>query len=102
MSVIMFNGKIHKFATNDSRLHWSTMHIDFSETCHTLTLPNEIVSKGITQMIFTPLTDFTTFVHQKGLYYTSDMPSSAVECIYQHLNVSDFRVAVSAPTEPHS
>ena len=86
----MFNGKVHEFATNDSKLHWSTIHIEFYETCHTLTLPNEIVSKGITQIIFSPLTEFTTFVHQKGLYYTGDMPSSAIECIHQHLNVSDF------------
>ena len=69
----------YKMYPNDSRFHWTGFLVDpFSTyTCHTLTLPQPMVEKGIltVTIFFKSLQNLIISWHQDGLFYT-DMPDS--------------------------
>ena len=68
---------------NDSRLDWTSSLIHSSITCHTMTLPEDIVELGIFFLIifFESWPSLDIFWHQDGLLY-SDMPDSSPEIAF--------------------
>ena len=65
---------------NDSRLYWTSRTLHKSMTCHTMTLPENIVELGIDILLifFKPWTSLTILWHEDGLLY-SDIPDSSPE-----------------------
>jgi hypothetical protein len=63
---------------NDSRLYWTSRTLHESMTCHTMTLPKDIVELGIDMLLifFKPWASLTILWHEDGLLY-SDIPDSS-------------------------
>ena len=68
---------------NDSRLYWTSRTLHLSITCHTMTLPEDIVELGIDNLVifFESWPSLDIFWHEDGLLY-SDMPDSSPEIAF--------------------
>ena len=65
---------------NDSRFYWTSRNLHESLTCHTMTLPKDIVELGIDNLVifFKSGTPLDILWHEDGLLY-SDVPDSSPE-----------------------
>ena len=65
---------------NDSRLYWTSKILHESLTCHTMTLPEDIVKLGIDNLVifFKSRTPLDILWHEDGLLF-SDVPDSSPE-----------------------
>ena len=67
---------------NDTSLQWNQLLWNFETVCYTMTVPENLVEKGIYKIIFEfgDYPELEAYIHQKGLLFT-DMPDSSLRII---------------------
>ena len=82
ITIETFDQEAHQKTTNDSSLQWTQLLWSFETVCHTMTVPQNLVEKGIYKIMFEfdDYPELTAYIHQKGLLFT-DMPDSSLRII---------------------
>ena len=82
ITIETFDQEAHQKTTNDSSLQWTQLLWNFETVCHTMTVPQNLVEKGIYKIMFEfdDYPELTAYIHQKGLLFT-DMPDSSLRII---------------------